>query len=295
MGFQHVVRSRLAALAIAAAILGASAGAPAAAQAPAGGFLPRPLDVHVLVPPAPPPGSLQEAQDRIVFLDTRALVDGPRGAEAAADDVYLPPAVALRFAAVLGATLTEKDAPLTLALIGRVVKDAEALVAPVKQSAPPAGTGRIRPFVAWPAEKHCPLTPDDVRFHLPQTGSYPSTHAMVGWIWASILTNLAPERADALFARGIAFGDSRVVCGFHFRSDVEAGRLAAAALMAREAADPAFQAALAAAKREFDERGRAVKASASGPASSRPRRSLRCRTRRRVRAGVSCRTTASRP
>jgi acid phosphatase (class A) len=225
--------------------------APAAAQPPTGGYLPRPLDIHLLVPPAPAPGSLEEVEDRMVFLDTRALVDQARGAEAAADDVYLPPAVAPRFAEALGVTLTEKDTPLTLALIGRVVKDAEALVAPVKQSAPPAGTGRIRPFVAWGAEKHCPLTPDDLKFHLPQSGSYPSTHAMVGWIWASILATLAPDRADAVIARGIAFGDSRVVCGFHYRSDVEAGRLAAAALMAREAADPGFQAALAAAKGEF--------------------------------------------
>ena len=242
-----VSRRHLLGLALAAS-LGA---APAVAQPPAGGFLPRPLDIHVLVPPAPPPGSLEEVEDRIVFLDTRVLIDQPRGAEAAADDVYLPPAVAPRFADALGFTLTEKDTPLTLALIGRVVKDAEALVAPVKQPAPPAGTGRIRPFVAWSAEKRCPLTPDDLKFHLPQSGSYPSTHAMVGWIWASILTNLAPDRADAVIARGIAFGDSRVVCGFHYRSDVEAGRLAAAALMAREAADPGFQAALAAAKREY--------------------------------------------
>jgi len=235
-------------IALAAALLAA----PAAAQPPAGGFLAQPLDIHLLVPSAPPAGSLEEVEDRIVFLDTRTLVDQARGAEAAADDVYLPPAVALRFADALGVPLTEKDTPLTLALIGRVVKDAEALVAPVKQPAPPAGTGRIRPFVAWSAEKHCPLTPDDIKFHLPQSGSYPSTHAMVGWIWASILTALAPDRADRVIARGIAFGESRVVCGFHYRSDVEAGRLLAAALMAREQGDPGFQQALAAAKQEFD-------------------------------------------
>jgi acid phosphatase (class A) len=249
MGFEGVARRAM--LGIAAASL-ALAGAPAAGQASSAGFLPRPLDVRVLVPVAPAPGSLREAEDRVVFLDTRALVDQPRGAMAAGDDVYLPGAVAPRFANALGATLTERETPLALALIGRVVKDAEALVAPVKQPAPPAGTGRVRPFVAWPAEKHCPLTPDDIKFHLPESGSYPSTHAMVGWIWASILTSLAPDRADALIARGIAFGDSRVVCGFHWRSDVEAGRLAAGALMAREAADPAFQTALAAAKREFE-------------------------------------------
>jgi acid phosphatase (class A) len=227
------------------------AAAAAPAQAPGQGFLAQRLDVRVWLPPAPPPGSLAQAEDETVYLHTRALLDTPRGAEAAADNVYLPEAVAPRFADALGVTLNPKDTPLTLALIGRVVKDAEALVAPVKQSPPPKGAGRIRPFVAF-GGKTCPLTPDDYKFHLPDTGSYPSTHAALGWIWASVLTALAPDRADRLIARGIAFGDSRVVCGFHYKSDVDAGRLAAAALMARESADPAFQAALAAAKRELD-------------------------------------------
>ena len=226
-------------------------GAAGAGQAQDAGFLARPLDVRVWLPPAPPQGSVAEAEDETVYLHSRTLLEGPRGAEAAADNVYVPETVAPRFAEALGATLNPKDTPLTLALIGRVVKDAEALVRPVKQPAPPAGNGRVRPFVAF-GGRTCPLTPDDYKFHLRESGSYPSTHAMVGWIWASILTALAPERADRLIARGIAFGDSRVVCGFHFRSDVEAGRLAAAALMAREQADPAFQAALAAAKREYE-------------------------------------------
>jgi acid phosphatase (class A) len=229
-------------------LIGASA---APAQAPDQGFIAQRLDVRIWLPPPPAPGSVAQAEDESVYLHTRPLLDAARGAEAAADNVYVPEAVAPRFAEALGVTLNPKDAPRTLALIGGVVKDAEALVRPVKQPAPPAGTGRVRPFVAF-GGKTCPLTPDDFKFHLRESGSYPSTHAIVGWIWASVLTALAPDRADRLIARGIAFGDSRVVCGFHYRSDVEAGRLAAAALMAREAADPAFQAALAAAKREFD-------------------------------------------
>jgi acid phosphatase (class A) len=235
----------------AAALLMLAVVTAASAQAPDRGFLAERPDVRAWLPPAPAPGSLAEAEDETVYLHSRALLDTPRGAEAAADNVYLPDAVAPRFAEALGATLNPRDTPLTLALIGRVVKDAEALVAPVKQSPPPKGSGRVRPFVAF-GGKTCPLTPDDYKFHLPETGSYPSTHAALGWIWASVLTALAPDRTDRLIARGIAFGDSRVICGFHFRSDVEAGRLAAAALMAREAADPGFQAALAAAKRELD-------------------------------------------
>jgi acid phosphatase (class A) len=74
---------------------------------------------------------------------------------------------------------------------------------------------------------------------------------VLGWIWASILSDLAPDRSDALIARGIAFGESRAICGFHYESDVTAGRLAAAALMAREEADPGFRLALDNARAEF--------------------------------------------
>jgi acid phosphatase (class A) len=41
-----------------------------------------------------------------------------------------------------------------------------------------------------------------------------------------------------------------VVCGFHYRSDVVAGRLAASALLDRLHADPAFLKDLAGAKQE---------------------------------------------
>src|SRR5438067_7929610 len=108
----------------------------APAQAPDQGFLAQRPDIRAWLPPAPPPGSLAEAEDETIYLHTRTLLDGPRGAEATADNVYLPEAVAPRFADALGLRLNPRETPLTLALIGRVVKDAEALVAPVKQSPP---------------------------------------------------------------------------------------------------------------------------------------------------------------
>ena len=46
-------------------------------------------------------------------------------------------------------------------------------------------------------------------------------------------------------------GESRVVCGVHFQSDVEAGRTLGSAMVARLHADPAFAADLAQARREI--------------------------------------------
>jgi hypothetical protein len=70
------------------------------------GFLITPLDVTIWLPAAPAVGSYRDNEDTMLFLETRGQVDLPRGAEAAADDVYVPAQVAPRFAAALGVTLT---------------------------------------------------------------------------------------------------------------------------------------------------------------------------------------------
>jgi acid phosphatase (class A) len=109
-----------------------------------------------------------------------------------------------------------------------------------------ASGGRRRPFMDFPNLPKCTL----VFEALGTTGSYPSGHAITGWLWGSVLAETAPDFADALLARAMAFGDSRVVCGFHYPSDIAAGRLAAAALLARLHGDPRFLADLAQAKKE---------------------------------------------
>lgn len=47
-------------------------------------------------------------------------------------------------------------------------------------------------------------------------------------------------------ARGPEFGQSRVDCGFHYQSDVDAGRVAAAGLLARVRTRDGFREDLAA-------------------------------------------------
>jgi acid phosphatase (class A) len=86
---------------------------------------------------------------------------------------------------------------------------------------------------------------------LRKDGSYPSGHTAIGWAWALILTEIAPDRADAILARGRAFGESRVVCNVHWHSDVVEGRFMGAAAVARLHADPAFRAEIKAAKVEL--------------------------------------------
>jgi acid phosphatase (class A) len=96
-------------------------------------------------------------------------------------------------------------------------------------------------------ERREPICTPEEEEKLRKDGSYPSGHTAIGWAWALILTEIAPERADAILARGRAFGESRVVCNVHWHSDVVAGRFMGAAAVARLHADPGFRAELEAA------------------------------------------------
>jgi acid phosphatase (class A) len=106
---------------------------------------------------------------------------------------------------------------------------------------------RPRPFMVNKKPTCSPKAEND----LMKNGSYPSGHSTIGWAWALILSELAPERADALLARGRAFGESRMVCNVHWQSDVAEGRVIGAAMIARLHADPGFRADLEAARAEL--------------------------------------------
>jgi acid phosphatase (class A) len=80
---------------------------------------------------------------------------------------------------------------------------------------------------------------------------YPSGHTTWGWTWAMLLSELAPDRATPIMARGRAFGESRIVCGVHNASAVDAGRTTASATLAAVQAQPEFMEDLAKARAEL--------------------------------------------
>lgn len=196
-------------------------------------------------PPAPPSTSVEQQADEAGYQSSRNLVGTARGEIAAADDVYSSEEVAPRFADALGVTLTDQNAPRFMALISAVAADAQNQVHPIKLSV--ADGGRHRPILDHPSLPHCPIT----YAGLADTGSYPSGHAELGWLWGSILAKLASDRSAKLLARGYDFGESRLVCGFHWSSDVVSGRFAAEALLGELNTKPAFLAGLEQARQEI--------------------------------------------
>lgn len=219
----------------------APVGAPAASAQPSHPATPErnpavQVDAIVFLPPPPAAnGALERAE--------REIVRGPwseaRRAQALEDNAIDPFAA---FDSVLGPQFDGAALPATAAVLTRAGRAAGYAGDPAKFV-----HRRPRPFLSDSAIAPC--IPDDER--LRASFSYPSGHAALGFGWALVLAELIPSRADAIVERGRDFGWSRVVCGVHYPSDVEAGRTVAAAAVARLHADPDFQREMDAARAEL--------------------------------------------
>lgn len=199
-------------------------------------------DSVALVPPPPAAGSAAEAADVAVHRAQAALRDTPRWRLAAADaDVSFPHAAGV-FSCALGIPITERETPNLYELLQRVMVDAGQSTTAAKNR-----YRRPRPYVVYDD----PICVPGHTLVLRDNAAYPSGHAAAGWAWALVLAELAPDRLTDVLRRGLEFGQSRVVCGVHWQSDVETGRTVAAAVVARLHAEPAFTAQMARARAEI--------------------------------------------
>ena len=194
-----------------------------------------------ILPPPPAEGSAGLALDNEVSRRGIRLRDTLRGVLSVEDANLMFPRAADTFSCALGVPISEKDTPHLYLLLRRTLSDAGFSTYHAKSR-----YQRQRPFVVND-EPIC--TPANKEF-LISNGSYPSGHTAIGWAWALILSEIAPDRADAILFRGRAYGESRIVCNVHWYSDIVAGRIMGAATVARLHADPGFRNDLEKAKSE---------------------------------------------
>ena len=222
--------------------------APAAGQPPpllavVSGYMPRggaPSSLS-LVPPPPVAGSPAQARDDEVARGAVALRGTPRWDLVTQDADLGFPAAAGTFSCALGVGINEADTPRLYGLLRRSLGDLGLSTYPTKTK-----YMRSRPFMVNGA----PICSPTVEAGLRRDGSYPSGHVAIGWGWALILAEVAPDQAEAILARGRAFGHSRVVCNVHWISDTEEGRTMGAATVAKLHAQTAFRDDIQAARAE---------------------------------------------
>jgi acid phosphatase (class A) len=129
--------------------------------------------------------------------------------------------------------------PLLRALAEQVEDDTRPYVRAAKDK-----FRRLRPYEIEPRMEPCI---SNVRGDL----SYPSGHANFGYVMAYLLREMVPERASQLNARADEFARQRMVCGVHFRSDIEAGRQGAEWLVQRFMESADYRAAAQSARSEL--------------------------------------------
>jgi acid phosphatase (class A) len=200
------------------------------------------VDSLALLPPPPAPGAAVFAGDEERYKATRSLRDSPRWLQANKDANLAFPKATEVYSCALAIPISAQATPHLNMLLRRVRADASRAVDKAKDN-----YKRKRPYAQF-GESSC--TPkEDARM---RPDSYPSGHTSIGWAWALTLTEIAPDRSVAILARGISFGESRMICGVHWHSDIEAGRIVGAATVSRLHADPVFVAQMALAKKEID-------------------------------------------
>jgi len=199
-------------------------------------------DSLALSPPPPEPGSVWARLDETIAANVLALHGSTRFEQAHADADLAFPAAAEHFSCALGIAVEQEYTPALYRLLERTGRDASASTRAAKRH-----YQRPRPFML----NGQPTCSPDYEDRLRGSGSYPSGHTAIGWTWALILAELAPEHTHEIIQRGRSYGHSRLVCNVHWYSDVVQGQALAAATVASLHHNAEFVADLTSAREEL--------------------------------------------
>jgi acid phosphatase (class A) len=199
-------------------------GAPAFAAADCPALEPIPLATLLLPPPA------NGGEESMAELHELQLLESWR-TPAQADHAAADHKRSLeRFLAGMNITLAAKPAT-AMHFFDCVAESAEQAVGDAKRQ-----FNRTRPYKYANSWLHIlkEVADDD-------SPSYPSGHATYGMVVGLLLADMLPERKADIMRRIEDFGVSRLVSGVHFRSDVYAGDVAGAVIVATFFKEEAFR------------------------------------------------------
>ncbi len=195
------------------------------------------------LPPHPAFGSAEFEADSIRYIWGKQQRNNPkRAAIAKSDAVYSLQTIQNIFSIPFGLQISETETPQIYKLLLDALPTCESIC-----TLPKAHYMRKRPFMYF---NEPTLTPDDERF-LRVNGSYPSGHTVFGYSAALLLAEINPAAQDTILARGYMYGESRVIVGAHWQSDVNAGYMAASMSVAKLHTSKRFLEQMEKAKTEF--------------------------------------------
>ena len=199
--------------------------------------------------PAPPEfESARFVADQSQYLWGKLMrLDEARCAQAQRDAVYSMATIIEEFSGIFGLEITKEDTPEIYSILQDVCASCDSIYSDAK-----AYFNRMRPYTYYNEGTIVPEKEEKHRYE----GSYPSGHTVLGWTSALLLAdiNTSPKAMEGLLARGYEFGQSRVIAGYHWQSDVDAGRMAGSVLYQMIRNHERFIGQLAKARAEFAEK-----------------------------------------
>ena len=226
----------------------AAAAQAQAPQIPESGFL-APEDVpngYVFLPAPPQPGSAQYYNDYYYHCwGKEQRTDKARADQASADYfAFTFITNANVFKDIFGLEISEEGTPEIYALLKGVEKNAKQASRVAKNA-----YKRVRPYDQFkePSLIEERGEEDDLRGSF----SYPSGHSNRNWIVAQLLIEINPAVANEIMLRARTFAENRLVCGHHYKSDIDAGMMLAMSVVATLHGNEAFLAQMSRAKAEF--------------------------------------------
>ncbi|EHB0476664.1 phosphatase PAP2 family protein [Escherichia coli] len=209
-----------------------------------GSFLPaeEAINSYTLLPPPPEYNSTQFLTDESGFLYGRSLINTDRWKLAKEDADLSDDGIGSQFSSVVGVMISKENTPKLYSLFLKLRKDNDNAADFAKKH-----YMRVRPFVMFNTQT---CEPDDEPF-LRKSGSYPSGHSTNGWSMALILSEMVPEKSEQILRKGFDYGQSRVICGAHWQSDVDAGRVLGASVLSKLKSNHEFNKSFNEAKKEI--------------------------------------------
>ena len=210
---------------------------PAAKPGPVSKFLlPGDLDPATILPPPPADDAAAAVEGRAELHRIAASARTPQRLAQAKHDDEVEDVNA--FAEVLGPGFDIGRLPATAMLFADLRHEDSVAAKRAK-----AFFRRERPF-------HEDRTLDVCDDGHDVKNSYPSGHATMAYA-AAVLAQLAPGKAQVVLARASDYAESRLVCGVHYRADIDAGQVLGNVLVVKLMTKPAFNAELEAARAEL--------------------------------------------
>ena len=173
--------------------------------------------------------------------------DEARAAQAQRDAVYSMQTIIDEYGPLFGLEITKEGTPEIYSILQDVCASCDSIYTDAKKA-----FNRQRPYAYYNEGTLVPEKEEKHRYE----GSYPSGHTVLGWTSALLLAdiNQSKEAMEALLARGYEFGQSRVIAGYHWQSDVDAGRMTGSVLYQLIRNHERFQEQLTKARAEFAEK-----------------------------------------